>query len=119
MWPALIGRISISPPRSRNVKTISKPRPFFGAADRLESLLVGGVLWIRQHCDRIVEKAFDDGNRDTVLLTFVPVAAIPVKSADRQRHETLMYNCAPKCQSNVNPMSISGALRMSHQNRQR
>jgi hypothetical protein len=53
MWRALIGRISISPPRSRNVKTISKSRPFFGAADRLESLLVGGVLWIREHCDRM------------------------------------------------------------------
>ena len=57
--------------------------PILGPADRLEPLLAGGVLRVREHGDCAAEKAFDDGNRDTVLLAFVPVTAIPVEPDDR------------------------------------
>jgi hypothetical protein len=51
------------------------PTAILSPADRFEPLLA-------EHGDRATEKAFDYRGRDAVLLTFLPVPAIPVEPGD-------------------------------------
>ena len=58
------------------------PAAVLSTGDRFEPLLAGGVPRVREHGNRATEKAFDYRGRDTVLLTFLPVPAIPVEPDD-------------------------------------
>jgi hypothetical protein len=51
-----------------------------------------------------MEKAFNDGSRDAVLLAFFSVPAIPVEPDDRWKHALNMYFRTRKRQS-IAPIS--------------